>query len=141
MRYQIPQFIQREIRVVGPFSFRQSLLIGAGLFTCFILWISLPSKYMLLFLALCTMVMFISLTLAIGKFQGRSIANLTGKFFNYVLKRRTYLWKKKAFVPKVFTPIKIEEMKPEKKPTLTPKRGQLENLSSQLETMLEDRIE
>ena len=42
MRYQVPQFIEVEDRIFGPFTFRQFIYLAGGAGLCFIAYRSLP---------------------------------------------------------------------------------------------------
>jgi len=139
MQYQVPQFIYRDPKIVGPLTFKQFMYIaGAGL-VCFLLYFILAKRSFLLFLFLCLVVVFSSLFLAFGQVGGRSIPTASANFFAYTFSNKLYLWKKKE------TPLTIVMQKTpaeEKKkqgtefsPSLKiAEKSRLKSLSSEIET-------
>jgi len=142
MQFQVPQFIEREIRVVGPLTFKQFVILGLGILICAILYLFLASKSFFLFLLSAVIIMGSCLILAMGKSQGRSASTLIINFFTFLISGRTYLWKKKAVTPKLFVPPKVKKKKKEKPSlTATQTKSQLENLATSLETHREGKKE
>jgi hypothetical protein len=135
MEFQVPQFIQREMKVAGPLTFKQSLFIGGGALGVFVLYLILAQRSFFLFAASSFIIVAIGLALAFIKVQGRSLPTVVANFFLFTLSGKTYLWKKRAYTPKVVGVKKPEPKMSEKKavPRITEK-SQLQNLSTKLET-------
>ena len=132
MRYLVPQFISREIKVVGPMSFRQVLFVGGGVGIGFLLYFTLASKNFMLFLFLTIVVMGISFSFAFGKYQGMSLAKVAVNFVQHLLGGSKYLWKKKAVISQAYTPPQLKESGEEEVPMPVTRESQLEDLSSRL---------
>lgn len=138
MRYLVPQFIKREIKILGPMSFRQVLFAGAGVGICAVLYFLLVPEYIIVFLFLSLIIMGASVALAFGKYQGLSLAKVVVNFISHLLGGRQYLWKKKAVISQTYSPPKMKE--PEEKEETSPvtRKSRLENLSSRLDTYREE---
>lgn len=136
MRFQVPQFIDYEIRIIGPFTFKQFMFLAIAGGFCFILYFTISFGK---FLLATIVIMGTSMTLAFVKVGGRSLPTLLTNFFYFSLSPRIYLWKKKEMTPKFVNVKKIEktEKKEVEKDTLPLKIAEgsrLKNLSTQIET-------
>jgi len=135
MQFQVPQFIQRELKVVGPLTFKQSLFLGAGGFGCLVLYLFLAQKSFFLFVVISLLIVTAGLALAFVRIEGIPLPTVIANFFLFSFSRKTYLWKKKAFSPKI---IEVKKEKPkeieEKSSLKMSERSQLQNLSTKLET-------
>jgi hypothetical protein len=91
MRFQVPQFIEVEDKIFGPFTFKQFvyLLGGAGL--CYVLYVLLP-----LFMAilLITPVVGLSLALAFYKVNNKPFVSVLEAGLRYMINPKLYIWKK-----------------------------------------------
>jgi len=135
MRFQLPLFIGRETKIVGPLTFKQFLFIGIAVGIILVLYFTLGKINFLLFLLSAVILMGGALALAFVNVAGKSLPSLVGNFFVFLVTSRVYLWKKKKVSPKL---IKLEK-KPESKVKEAPvlkiaERSQLKKLSTQIET-------
>ncbi|OGN03922.1 MAG: hypothetical protein A2831_02440 [Candidatus Yanofskybacteria bacterium RIFCSPHIGHO2_01_FULL_44_17] len=48
MRFQVPQFIETEVKIIGPFTLKQFLFLAAGAVIIFILQYVLPLTYLIM---------------------------------------------------------------------------------------------
>ena len=110
MEYIVPQFIERETKIVGPFTFKQFIFIGIAGGLSIFLYFFLP---FFLFLIIAVGLMGGAFALAFFKMGGLSLPKLLQNFFIFLTKPKIYLWKKKTIPPKIFK--KIEELKEEEK--------------------------
>jgi len=136
MRYLVPQFIERDVKVVGPLTFKQFLFIGGGAGICFILYFTLAAKSFFLFVLIATLIMAISFALAFAKYQNVALPQLIVNFTLYLFKNRVYFWQKQAITPKAYSmPEYNPELEKEKEPhrVAVTRKSKLENLSSQIE--------
>ena len=134
MEFQVPQFIQREMKIAGPLTFKQSLFIGGGALGVFVLYLILAQKSFFLFIASSFIIVAAGLALAFIKIQGRSLPTVIANFFLFSISGKTYLWKRKMYTPKIIGIKKPETKEPEKKADLkVAEKSQLQNLSSKLE--------
>jgi hypothetical protein len=97
MRYQVPQFIEVEDKIFGPFTFRQFayLLGGAGL--CFLAYKLTP---MIIAVPIMLGAAGIALALAFYKINNRPLISVLEAAFKYMLTNRLYIWKKHDKYPK-----------------------------------------
>lgn len=91
MRFQVPQFIEVEDKIVGPFTLKQFIYLAGGAGIIFIIWRALP-----LFLAIIPIVLVASLSLALAfyKVNNRPFINILESIFTYFISSKLYLWKK-----------------------------------------------
>lgn len=93
MRYQIPQFIDIEDKIFGPFSFKQFLyLIGGGAIS-YVLWKVLPTIIAIIAIA---PIAALSVSLAFVKINERPFIFVIQAFFNYLVHPRMYFWRRKT---------------------------------------------
>jgi hypothetical protein len=89
MQFQVPQFIEVEDKIFGPFTFRQFIYLGGGLGLSYILFRLLPLLIAFPFIA---GVMALALALAFFKYNGRPFILAMESAFFYALHPRLYLW-------------------------------------------------
>ena len=132
MPYTVPQFIEREPKIVGPFTFKQFVFIGAAAGLSVFFYFALPFY---LFLVAAVVLGGGALAMVFLKVAGFPLPVVIKNFFIFLTRSRIYLWKKKALPPKIVKkrePVK-EAGKEESvlKPT---DRGKLGGLATFLET-------
>ena len=96
MRFIVPQFIERESKLIGPLTFRQFLYVGSAGFICFIIYFSFPFN---VFLLSCFVFGGIALAFAFLEINGAPFATFLWNFFKYSLSPKTYFWGKKGQDP------------------------------------------
>ena len=91
MRFQVPQFIDVEDKIFGPFTFRQFAYIVGGLGLCYVSWNLLP-----VYIAIFLVIIFGAGAgaLAFIKVNGKPLINVLEAWFTYTIKKKLYLWKK-----------------------------------------------
>lgn len=97
MEFTVPQFIEKEAKIVGPFTFKQFIFIGiAGALSIFMYFV-LP-----LFLTIIIAVPLIggAFALAFLKVSRTSLPAFIANFFTFFFKPKVYLWDKKTGSPK-----------------------------------------
>lgn len=105
MRYQIPQFIEVEDKIIGPLTIKQFLYLAGGAGMSFIAYSLLPviiSIFVILGIA------GLSLALAFYKVNNKNFVEFLEAMFLYYTKERLYIWKK---VPKEI--VKKQEKEPD----------------------------
>lgn len=133
MEFQIPQFIERETKIVGPLTIKQFGYIAAAGVCSLVLYFYLAEKNLVLFLIITMILIGSALSLAFVQIEGRSLPSVLINFFFFSLSPKIFLWKRKIFPPKI---IKEEEKeKTEEEPLLKiSKKSHLEKLSFQIES-------
>lgn len=103
MRFQTPQFIDIEDKIIGPFTVKQFVYLAGGAGICFTLYRFLP-----LFLAVILIIPVASLALALTfyKVNNKSFITLLEAMVRFALNSKLYIWKKTARKPsqKTVTP-------------------------------------
>lgn len=134
MQFTVPQ-IEKEAKIFGPFSWKQSIYVFVAGIICFILYFSVSFPIFLL----CTIFLISgACALAFIKIHGIPLPRVIQNFFIFQVNTKIFLWKKKDVVPQLFKKeiTKIEEEKKEKQKFIL-KIGEgshLAKLSSYLES-------
>lgn len=92
MQFQVPQFIEVEDRIFGPFTLRQSIYMGGGIGAGIMLYVYIPYKFIAILLAVPTVAF--SVALAFYKINGKPLTNTIENAIYYISKDKLYLWKK-----------------------------------------------
>ncbi|MBI4138155.1 MAG: PrgI family protein [Candidatus Wildermuthbacteria bacterium] len=91
MRFQVPQFIEHEAKVIGPLTFKQFVYLGVPGAIGFFLYFLTPFP------------VFISITIPLGAFGfllgfikmgGRSLPGLLSSFVKFIFEPKRYIWRK-----------------------------------------------
>lgn len=99
MEFTIPQFIEKEAKIVGPLTFKQFAFFGVAVAICVILYFILPPTF---FFILCVPLLGGAGFLAFYKKEGVPLPGLIVGWFLFLFKPKIYLWKKKGIAPKFF---------------------------------------
>lgn len=111
MRHQLPQFINIEDKVFGPFTFKQFIYLAGGAGLAYVLWRLLPT---IVAVIVVIPVVAFALALAFYKVNNRPFIDTVQAAFTHTLKTKFYLWRrrtvteeeKKKLAAKVPTPPK-----------------------------------
>src|SRR3989344_1571102 len=92
MRYEVPQYIEEEAKIAGPFSLKQFVILFLGFLICtsFFVFFTFGTA---LFLTVIFMTGLIFLLL--GKFNGRPIINALGSALRHLWLPKIYVWQRK----------------------------------------------
>jgi len=91
-QFQVPQFIEHEARLIGPFTVKQTAIlagIGAILFS---LWFMLEQW---LFFVLGIPLALIALLLGFLKINGRPLLDFFSSFLSFFISPQLFIWQKK----------------------------------------------
>jgi hypothetical protein len=93
MEFNVPQFLDIEDKVIGPFTLKQfGYMAGAG-GVIFMIYSVVPN--FILFVLLSIPVFLFGVALAFLKINGRPFINLIISFFIYMTKPKLFIWRKK----------------------------------------------
>ncbi len=92
MRFDVPQFIDVEDKIIGPLTLKQFLFLLAGGIVLALSWFYLP---FFLFIVIGLPVLVLVLALAFYKVNGRPLITYLLSMLKYHTKPRIYLWRKK----------------------------------------------
>jgi hypothetical protein len=90
MQYQVPQFIDTEDNLVGPFSLRQFIYVGGAGVICGICYFFVQTW---LFVIVTIIALGGAFALAFLKINGRPLIKVAAAAFNFYWKPQTYVWK------------------------------------------------
>ena len=109
MEFNVPQFIEKEPKIVGPFTFKQFIFIGIAGGLSIFLFFTAP---FFVFIILAVILVGGAFSLAFLKIERTSLPIFIKNFFSFIFKPKIYLWKKKTAPPK-FLPAENEKEKKE----------------------------
>ena len=90
MRFQVPQFIETEEKIIGPFTLKQFVFVAIGGAILFLLFFAVPPG---LFIFLAIPVAIIFLGLALVKIQEMPLYMYIFHYFNYLINPKKYFYK------------------------------------------------
>ena len=98
MRYQVPQFIEIEDKIIGPLTIKQFVYLAGGAGMSFIIYTYLP-----FYLALLLIVIVIPLALALAffKLNNKPFIDFLESAFLFYTKQNLYIWKREEKKPTV----------------------------------------
>ncbi len=98
MQFKVPQYIDVEDKIFGPFSFRQFAYLVGGGGLVYLLWTLLP-----FYAGIIPIILIggLSFGLAFIKINGKPLISIMEAGFFYMVKRKLYLWKKEERVKEV----------------------------------------
>ncbi|MFC1700948.1 PrgI family mobile element protein [Patescibacteria group bacterium] len=93
MRFNVPQFIDIEDKIIGPFTLKQFLFLLAGGAVLLLLWFIIPNFFIFIFIGLPILIL--SLALAFYKVDNwQPFILYLGSMFKFFSRPRLYLWKR-----------------------------------------------
>lgn len=95
MRFEVPQFIDVEDKIFGPFTWRQFLYLGGGLGMAVVLFFT---THFLVFIFIGIPLAVLSGALAFYSVNNRPFSFFLEAIFNYMSSSRLYLWRRKENV-------------------------------------------
>ena len=108
MQFQVPQFIEHEAKVIGPFTFRQFIYLGAPGAVAFFLYFLAP---FFVFVVAAVFLGAFGFMFAFIKIGGRSLPSILLNFFNFTIAPKRYIWRKGR------TPIQTPQAQPQQQAT------------------------
>lgn len=94
MRFEVPQFIDVEDKIVGPFTWRQFVYIAGGAGILVTLWLLLDNFF--LFLLIGLPIGALAGSLAFQRVNNRPFSAFLESLFAYMTKNKVYLWRKET---------------------------------------------
>lgn len=92
MRFQLPQFIETETKLVGPLTLKQFLWVAGGVAILFLLFMSTQGGF--IFFAAGIPIAAIFLALAFLKIEGVPLINYVAYLLSYLLNSKRYIFRK-----------------------------------------------
>ncbi len=91
MRFQVPQFIEVEDKLFGPFTFKQFIYLAGGAGAVVALFTTLPSFFAFI---LSIPIVGLSLALTFFRYNNRPFIFMLESLFSYYIGEKLYIWKK-----------------------------------------------
>lgn len=91
MKFQVPQFIATETKLIGPFTLKQFLWLAAGGGVIFLLFLTLNS---LIFFVVAIPIGAFFAALAFVRINDTTLVNYVSYGINYLLNPKQYIFKK-----------------------------------------------
>ena len=88
MEFIVPKFIEREAKIVGPFTFKQFIFIGVAGGLCLLLYFVLP---IFAFVVIAIILLGGAFALAFLKVEKTSLPIFIKNFFSFLSKPKVYL--------------------------------------------------
>jgi len=130
MQFQVPQKIDLEDKVIGPFTLKQFFYLLAGGMLDYI-WFRFFSIGIAFLLILPTSIFFIAM--AVARVQDQPFPKFLGSLILFLFKPKQRTWGQGAPLPKLVV-IKENEKKEIQSEIKKPSRGELEKLAAILDT-------
>ncbi|MDQ5901749.1 MAG: hypothetical protein QG580_464 [Patescibacteria group bacterium] len=136
MRFQVPQFIDIEDKIFGPFTFKQFIYLLGGAGGAYVFYRLLP---IIIAIPLIIAVIGLALALTFLKINGRPFPEILQSWFSYFFKSKLFIWKQ---APKNQENKKVNQEKEVKEekiyiPKLT--EGKLKDISWSLDVLDMDK--
>jgi hypothetical protein len=104
MRFEVPQFIEIEDKIIGPLTWRQFVYVAGGVGIITILYLSLP---FLIAVIIGLPIGVLSASLAFHRVNNRPFSIFLESLVAYTTKKKLYLWKREttqSVIEKTYVP-------------------------------------
>ena len=92
MRFEVPQFIEVEDKIFGPFTWKQFIYLAGGAGACVVLYLTVPFFFFIIFgLPLVALTGFLSF----HRVNNRPFSIFLESFVQYLTHNKLYLWKRR----------------------------------------------
>ena len=105
MQFQVPQFIEYEPRIIGPFTFKQFVFIGLAGAIGFVLYYTAPFY---VFLPVTLVAGLSGLAMAFIKVGGRTLPEMIKNLIHFSFSNKTFIWQQRGWQPSH----QLKEIKP-----------------------------
>lgn len=95
MKFQVPQFIEHEPKVIGPVTFRQAAYLGFPLAFIFLLYFTM-SENLILFLILAIALEGTGAVLAFLTLSGKSVPRVLLEMLYFGIRPKKYIWMRRG---------------------------------------------
>ena len=92
MQFKVPQFLDIEDKIFGPFTFKEFVYLAGGAGLCFVLY-----KLLGLFLGAIPILAVAGLSIALARFRpnNKPFINMIEAGFNYLIQDKLFIWKRR----------------------------------------------
>lgn len=93
MQFEVPQFIEIEDKIFGPFTWRQFLYLGGGVGLAVVMFFTMP---LIVFAIFGIPLALLAGALSFYPVNNRPFSFFLEAVFNYISAQRLYLWRQKT---------------------------------------------
>lgn len=136
MQYRVPQFIEHKAKILGPLDIKQSMVIGAVLVICFLLYFSIGQENFFIFVLIAAFLTVTALAISFYKIEGQSLPEVIKNWTIFSINPKLYLWKRKqssVFLSTERERSKIITVKEKKSPLKMRDEGKIEELVKKID--------
>jgi len=92
MQFKVPQFLEIEDKIFGPFTFKEFVYLAGGAGLCFVLY-----KLLGLFWGAIPILVVAGLSISLAKYRpnNKPFIEMIQAGFNYILQSKLYIWKRR----------------------------------------------
>ena len=92
MQFKVPQFLDIEDKIFGPFTFKEFVYLAGGIGLCFVLY-----KLLGLFLGAIPILAVAALAIALARYRpnNKPFINMIEAGFIYLIQDKLYIWKRR----------------------------------------------
>jgi len=133
MQFEVPQFIEIEDKIFGPFTWRQFLYLGGGGALAVVLFFT---THWIVFLLIGVPIGALAAALAFYPVNNRPFSFFVEAIYNYFRRQRIYFWKQKnptIYKQQNFTPRSTTIKNPALAPTASNNKKDINSLARRLE--------
>ena len=135
MEFTVPQFIEREPKLMGPFTFKQFLYIAVPGAITFVLRFIIGKNNFPLFIFISVVLFGIGIALGFVKIKGYTLPVFFKNFVFFSVAPKIFLWRRKIVPPRFQKVVKMEKEEIKDGPVLrVAERDRLQQLSTRVET-------
>lgn len=98
LQFEIPQFIDIEDHIIGPFTLKQFAFVGTGVLLDVALFRIF--KFTIPFFFLAFPITLLALVISFGKFNGRRVYNIVPIFIKFISSPKIYIYSRRHISPK-----------------------------------------
>lgn len=131
MEFTVPQFIDRDPKIVGPFDFKQFVFVFLAGGLCLLLYFTVP---LTVFVFAAIFILGTAFGLAFVKIERTPLPIFIKNMALYLMGRKVYLWKKKMIPPTILPKENTEEEIEEKPELKIAQKSRLKQLFTRLQT-------
>jgi hypothetical protein len=134
MQHKVPQFIDIEDKIFGPFTLKQFAYLAGGLGLSIIIWRTLPFSFGIFIIA---PVIALTIALMFVKPNGKPFVNMVQSFLTYIFGNRMYNWQSPTQSQRMGTytkPVQTTKINTSNIPTKNISRDQILKVAEKLNT-------
>lgn len=132
MQFKVPQFLEIEDKIFGPFTFRQFIYLAGGGGMCFVVY-----RLLGLFWGFIPLVILVALTAALTFYRpnNKPFVDMLEASIKYFMQSKLYIWKKEPKTSEQEAAQAFANKKPTSAPEIKMSSGKLRDLAWSLDVL------